>query len=452
MKSSILVFASNAFEHLKSTLLSAKPNEAAAVLLCTSYQPSEGALKVLVRQIVEIPDSAYEIKTNVELKIASAFLAKVIKQARSDGLSVFMTHTHPGTSWPKFSYIDDAGEKELIPALQGRIPDVLHGTLVLGETGFSARLYQPGSNTPEPIEKIVLNGPYVQFISQNDKAYLSEPMYDRNVRAFGSGQAILTNLTVSIVGLGGIGSLVAQQLAHLGVGNINLVDFDTLETTNLNRVVGSSPKNVGSSKVTVAESYLHTINDNLAIKSIDGSILKESVARQLLDSDFIFSCTDSHGSRFILNQLAYQYLIPVIDTGVRIDAENSKIKAMAGRVQMLASGLPCLMCGNLLDPEQVRRDFLSPAQRLADPYITGHSEPQPAIISINSTVASLAVTMFLSAIVGVPSAGRYLMYLITEGTVRRVGGQPNEKCVVCSHENAWAAGDNLKMSWQNESV
>jgi molybdopterin-synthase adenylyltransferase len=450
--SPILVFAGNEFEQLKNDLLSAKPTEAAAILLCTNYQTPDGLLKVLVRQVVQIPEEAYQIKKGDELRIDPVFLSKIIKTARADKLSVFMTHTHPYAIWPKFSYVDDAGEQELIPTLQSRIPDVVHGALVLGDVGFSARLYRPGSFVPESIEKIVLNGAYIQTLSKEDKEYVPEPMYDRNVRAFGAGQGVLNKLKVSIVGLGGIGSIVAQQLAHLGVGNLNLIDFDTLETTNLNRVVGSTPKDVGKPKVEVAECYIRSINDKINIKNTNGSILKEATARTLLDSDFVFSCTDSHGSRYILNQLAYQYLIPVIDTGVRIDAENSTIKAMAGRVQMLASGLPCLMCGNLLNPEQVRRDFLTTAQRQADPYIVGHSEPQPAIISINSTLASLAVTMFLSAAVGLPSAGRYLMYLIMDGNIRRIGGQPIDNCVVCSHENAWAAGDYLKVSWQNESV
>ena len=66
--------------------------------------------------------------------------------------------------------------------------------------------------------------------------------YERQVRAFGAqAQQRLGEMTVAVVGVGGVGSLVVQALAHLGVGRMYLVDPDTVSAGNLNRLVGGCP-------------------------------------------------------------------------------------------------------------------------------------------------------------------------------------------------------------------
>ena len=108
---------------------------------------------------------------------------------------------------------------------------------------------------------------------------------------------------------------------------------------------------------------------------------------------------------------------------------------------MLAPGLPCLVCQNLLDPERVRQDLMTPAQRAADPYIVGAEVPQPAVISLNGTVASLGVTMMLSALAGLPISSRHQIVLFHKGVVRSASSTPQPTCVVCSRKGALARGD-----------
>src|SRR5262249_14777387 len=153
--------------------------------------------------------------------------------------------------------------------------------------------------------------------------------------------------------------------------------------------------------VAVANEWASRINPNIIIATCQDSVLLTKVAKKLCDTDFVFCCTDSHGSRAVLNQLAYQYLIPMIDMGVVIAAPEQHITHIQGRVQMLAPALACLVCGNLLDAEQIRRDMLTDFERQADPYIPGHEEPAPATISLNSTASSIAVTMFLNSVLGI---------------------------------------------------
>jgi hypothetical protein len=73
----------------------------------------------------------------------------------------------------------------------------------------------------------------------------------------------------------------------------------------------------------------------------------------------------------VVNQAAYQFLVPVIDMGVSITVADGVVTHITGRVQMLAPGLPCLTCSNALNSEAIRREMLTPEQRAADPYIQG---------------------------------------------------------------------------------
>jgi molybdopterin/thiamine biosynthesis adenylyltransferase len=447
MKDVDLVGAVDHLGALAPRLLQAAPNEAAAILLCHAHKTPSKRHRVLVREILDVPQQFYFEQKPDRLSIDPVFLAHSFKRALNEESSVVLAHTHPFSRWPEFSPVDDYGEARLIPVVFGRIDKRPHGSLVLGEEGFSARLYsQP--DCVQSVDAMVTMG---RDFWRNTKNHPSGPVdkaHDRNVRAFGTGQQRVQRMRVGIVGLGGVGSLIMEQLAHLGVGTLTLIDFDTLEASNLNRVVGASLGDVGAAKVDVAERLVRRIDSSIKVQAWRESVLKESTARRLLDCDLVFCCTDSHGSRAVLNQLSYQYLIPVIDTGVRIDALAGRISSVVGRVQLLSPGLPCLTCSDLLDPEQIRRDFLSDAERKADPYITGHSEPQPAVVSINGVVASLAVTMFLSVVAGVPSPGRHLLYLVAESVVRRIGGEPAPNCIVCSARGAYARADDWQMIWQ----
>jgi molybdopterin/thiamine biosynthesis adenylyltransferase len=266
--------------------------------------------------------------------------------------------------------------------------------------------------------------------------------YDRQIRAFGSvGQEVLKSLRVVIVGLGGTGSVVLQELVHLGVRDFILLDPDTVEETNLNRLVGTVPSDIGKAKVEVAERWATQVNRKIHVSARKDSVLKAEVARALADADFLFCCTDSHGSRAVLNQFAYQYLVPAIDMGVVIATAKGRVTHVAGRAQMLAPGLACMACGNLLDAEQVRRDLMTDFDRQQDPYIVGRPEPAPAVISLNAAMASLAVTMFLNATVGIPGSARFLNYNAMTGTCRPVISMPHPSCVVCSPRGAIARAD-----------
>jgi len=393
----------------------------------------------LIVHRVRIPrEQDYAERRLASAQLRPEFLFDVAAAARRENCSLIFLHTHPrDAERPTFSKIDDAGETRLAHFLEQLMPGTLHGAIVMSPGGISARQLATKS------EATVFSVGRKLLVETGRSPAEPAGDFDRQVRAFGAeGQAAIANLRVGIVGLGGTGSLTAQQLTYLGVQDFALVDFDPVDRTSLNRLVGATPADVGVPKVKIAERGILTVNRVAKVRTIEGDVGDDQIARQLLDRDVIFGCTDSHASRAILGQIAYQYLIPLIDMGVSLSVRDGMLAKITGRIQLLAPGLPCFTCLELLDSEQIRRELLTPEQRAADRYIQGAQEPQPSVISLNSTVSSLAVSMFLGLVTEAPLEATFQRYDGLKGLVRPVAGSIDPHCYVCAHENGLARADS----------
>ena len=152
-------------------------------------------------------------------------------------------------------------------------------------------------------------------------------VYDRQVRAFGEhGQALIAGAKVAVVGAGGTGSPTAEQLLRLGVEDVVLIDPGHYEDSNVTRTYGTFHASAGrtsvaaepATKVELVAEHLRRINPAAAVRPLPSSVLLAEAVAALLDRDLIFLCTDEHWGRSIVNQVAYQYLIPVINLGMKI--------------------------------------------------------------------------------------------------------------------------------------
>src|SRR5882672_11585793 len=112
--------------------------------------------------------------------------------------------------------------------------------------------------------------------------------YDRSIRFFGEeGQQKLRNTRAAIVGVGGVGSHMAQQLALLGVGSIALTDPEELDETNRNRyVTARACDNVpGTPKVDIGERLIKEINPLVEVVKVQDSLVSNAGFRAVLRSD-----------------------------------------------------------------------------------------------------------------------------------------------------------------------
>lgn len=432
-----LRIAASDLRTMQTTLLSHDREQCAAMFV--TYSRTGGGHRLLVRKVA-FPTPADYLSSGLDHAVlAPTYVAAIAKEARLAKMGLVFVHTHPGSTPPQFSIVDDRGELDLADFLKRRGMGDLHAAMVLSKGGLRARLL----GQERELRVVSVGSRLTVEFDPNlgDQGYPME--FDRQVRALGqAGQKTLQQLRVAIVGLGGTGSIIAEQLVHLGVRDFLLIDPDHLEVTNLNRVVGATHKDVGLPKVEIAKRLLMHFTPQALVTALTANVVYASAARPLADVDLIFGCTDSHGSRSVLQQVAYQYLIPCIDIGSTIVAKDGKIEGIYGRVQLLGPDHPCLWCTNLLSSEEVRRDLMNEFERKADPYVQGAHEPAPAVISLNGTVVSLAVTMLLGLVSPAPIEARHLIYNARTSSLRAVRGVAQPDCFICSRSGAFGRGDS----------
>lgn len=124
--------------------------------------------------------------------------------------------------------------------------------------------------------------------------------HDRQIRAFGrDGQHRLRAATAAVVGAGGIGSLIVQGLAHLGIGRLIVVDPDVVETSNLNRLAGATPDDArdGTPKAEAAARTARRIDSRIPVQAMTESILDTDVWLSLRCADLVFGAVDARAGR-----------------------------------------------------------------------------------------------------------------------------------------------------------
>lgn len=425
-------------------LLDSQPLESAGVLFCRTIHNADG-LRLLAVEFRAYADTAYVVRDAHRITISPSAVNDMLNHARENSLSVIQVHSHPGVQDATFSDVDDAGEVEMIPAIFRRVPARMHGALVLGENTGKCRIYSTVDT--RAFARILVVGTKIERLDLVTE--YQDERFDRSSLAFGrSGQARLRDLRIAVVGLGGTGSLVAQQLSYLGIRNIVFIDSDIVEVTNLNRLAGASRCDVGSRKVDVAARSYSIVEPDALIRVRHGDILDERVARELFDRDLVLCCTDSQASRALLNILAYQTLLPVIDMGVEISAPEGIITGVSGRIQLVGPQMPCLHCCNVIDYNALRIELLTEDQRERDAYVVGTHVTQPAVISLNATVVSLAMTMLIAMTTNLPMTARMQTYFGLRGEVRSATANAKEDCWICSDSSiVFGKGETLKPMW-----
>jgi len=434
-----LVFPAPMQAELRAGLLSRRDVETVATVFARTSGDDEGRIRLLAAEVVWAEDDDYQKRSQIAATLKPVALARIAARARKSGMSLVLCHSHPfDEDVPTFSPTDDNGEREVASFLGARIPSALHAAVVVGSASLTARIL--GRAEPIRVAEIGLD---LVFASLPGETALDE-IHNRQILAFGeAGQRVIGSLRVGVVGAGGTGSVVIPQLAHAGVRDFVVVDPDVVERTNLNRLLNCGPADIGRPKVEVAERTIRLIAPDAEVLAMRGDVLDLKTSRVLTSCDLVFCCTDTPGSRLVLNRLAYQYFVPVIDMGSEIICDTGNVARIAGRVRLLSPGMGCLVCSNALDWLAVNRDLCGEAHRAAAVYGADKSVPQPAVVSLNSVSASLAVGMFLGIVTGLPMRARYQLYDAVRGIVRDAIPAREEKCVCC--QSHFGMGDSVPL-------
>ena len=383
--------------------------EVAGVLLVRPVEVENG-LRLLGYKINWVPESSYLVQAHDDLVVASSGFVPSLGEAERDGASAIWVHTHPGeVGIPMPSPKDRKVDSEICELFRIRSGSKYYGALIASpaESGmrFSGHIEEM-SNMPKAIDRLWIVGDRFRLLQSVDRVQgpMSEK-FDRNIRAFGPTiQKTLSELRIGVVGCGGTGSAVSEQLARLGARYFLLVDPDHLSESNLTRVYGSGQCDVGRAKVEVIADNLRRINSDVVVNTLKGMITKESNARRLSQCDIIFGCTDDNAGRLVLSRLSTYFLTPVIDCGVLLSSgDDGVLHGIHGRVTTLVPGQACLVCRGRIDLRRAATELLTPDERVRlehEGYAPVLGRTEPAVVTFTSLVGSSAVSELLERLIG----------------------------------------------------
>ena len=244
----------------------------------------------------------------------------------------------------------------------------------------------------------------------------------RTVSAWGKeAQRDLVRLRIGLVGSGSVGSLIGDSLARTGFEDIRLIDFDHVEEKNLDRLSYATRDDVGKLKVHVQASHLSKIAtaDPFRVEPISASVYEIEGFRAALDCDVLFSCVDRPWGRYVLNQIAYAHLIPVIDGGIAVCTNRfERLVSADWKTHIATNGRPCLQCLRQYDPGLVQTEREG---ALDDPaYISGLPKghflnARENVFAFSMACASAQVLQMLALVIaplGLSNPGAQLYHFV----------------------------------------
>ena len=414
---------------------------------------------ILLRKFIPADNSCLMKQAGAYVRPDLRFVYYVWKLAKESNSVLVDCHTHPFSgNYVGFSGIDDRSEYESFPKVVEYLGKGPHSSIVFGRNSLAARWYNPYKKRLEPITAIKIIGNTLEIIEltnnkenilkdRNHKEVLSE-IHNRQILIFGKqGQKALQGLKVGIVGVGGIGSEVFVKSVRHGVVNNVIIDPDKVETSNLNRLAGSTIEDAQKSrpKVEVLAKYAPKINPAAKVTAICSDIHHEGVEKELRSCDIFFGCTDNQSSRVTLNNFSIRYLIPYIDTGTGIKSDPNKgIKHAGGQVRVVIPGDGCLNCIDGLDLDIAQQEQLPEPERqiaIKRGYIAGANVHAPAVGSLNGPIANFAINEFIAYATGFRPLKKYVFYDFLKARTIGFDFQKNPRCFACNELGIFAAGD-----------
>lgn len=340
------------------------------------------------------------------------------------GMAYLAVHCHGGTTSVEFSDTDMQSHERGYPALLDLLGGPPVGALVFAEHAVAGDIWFP-DRTRSPLEVLVVPGTTIQELwpRRERPPAGADERYDRQARLFGDrGQRLLARQKVGVIGLGGAGSLIVEQLAHLGVGSLVLIDPDRIEATNLSRVVGSTPADVRARnspslparwlsrlgakpllKTAISRRLVARITNNaVGVKTVPLSVIEPAAADELLDCDFVFLAADSMQARLVFNAIVHQYLIPGVQMGTkaRVQASTGNLTELYVAHRPVIPGAGCLWCNNLIPPDRLQAEATAPDQLRRQRYVDDDEVAAPSVITLNAIAAALSVNGMLMSLTG----------------------------------------------------
>jgi molybdopterin/thiamine biosynthesis adenylyltransferase len=404
------------FSTLANRLLEASPDEAFALL----FGKREVVGRTRIIKIIEIRFARsidYESQSAGHVRLKREYIYDVLCDLteRLDVDTLIDVHTHPfAQDYVAFSGIDDADEKRFAVFLGESFPDILFASIVLSQTQYAARVWDftKGALSPSPAmvrTQTLREERHNSEAPPDSPSACSNELFARAELAVGAEliRTLASKERVTIVGLGGLGSVIAENLVHMGFSHLTLIDPDILELSNISRVAGAKHAQAISkdAKVVAVQQHLTSINPDASISALQKDINDPDIEEHIANSNWLIVATDNHSSRFRCQLLSLKYFVPLISAGVNITIQNDVITDVSGEVIIAKIGDNlCLHCLGRLNFSKIAyeshsdmaiRDLL-----VARGYVQGAHVKEPAVKTLNSIVGALAVDALLNQYTG----------------------------------------------------
>lgn len=377
--------------------------ESAALVLCARMEGRR--LKYLARDVILVPHDACAMRGPDSVSWPGRFVEEAIERAERDRLVIIAVHAHPGGS-AAFSDMDDTSDRLLMPALYQATGREGGSAMMVPSGAMRARVYEGGSSL-RTVDLITKPGDNLEFWWSDD---LEKFGTRKPPMAFtGEMTAWLNRLSACVIGISGTGSVVAEQLARLGFGEIILIDFDRLERRNLNRILNSTTADadVGMLKVEMFGTSIRRFRPDCNVVEVPTSISTRDAVLAASEADVLFSCVDTAEGRHIADRMSSFFSMPLFDVGVsiptRCDASGDKVIAeVYGRIDYVQPGGATLLDRGVYDAAALEAEYLAGAapavhgRRIAEGYLKGVDEQAPAVIALNMQASSGLVMEFLA--------------------------------------------------------
>lgn len=365
------------------------------------WYPSHGAKRTtaLLQRLVLPTKGDREVHGNASFE--PAFFERAIKEAARAGGGIAFMHSHPGPGWQPLSPDDYEAEGGHAGAAIAATGLPLLGLTIGNDGSWSARIWnrtQPKTYEPQwcASVRVVGKGLVPHFHPRLVGPYRLGPQLLRTVSFWGeASQARLARLRVGIVGLGSVGSIVAEALARTGLGWLSLLDYDRVKPHNLDRTHGATTMDAKSGALKVAVAA-RTATASATASAFEVQVVPLSVCepdgyRAALDCDLLFSCVDRPWARRVLNHIAYAHLIPVIDGGITVRMPKGRFKNANWSVRTVGPHRACLECVGAYDSGLVQSERDG---HLDDPH---YLEQLPADSPLKRNENIYALSMSLAA-------------------------------------------------------
>lgn len=378
--------------------------ERVGFLFTKSRKYEDGTVIIIASEYRPLNDENYIRDNSVGARIDSQSIREAMQIILNTGGGCFHVHLHSHTGMPGPSSTDKKGLPGIAESFANIAPNQANGFLILSKDSFYASVKCNRQSSLTASDKFSVIGYPMHFVLNPKTSKRKSAVFDRQSFLGANSRTLFENIRVGIIGYGGGGSHVGQQLAHLGIQKVTVFDDDNVEDTNLNRMVGAFYKDIKSAlpKADIAARVIKSILPTSELICVKGKW--QDNAEYLQQCDVVIGCVDTYLGRQELEAECRRYLIPYIDIGMDVfKVEDGHY--MSGQILLSMPGMPCMNCMGFLTDDKLAKE--------AAKY--GNVGGRPQVVWSNGVLASTAVGIFVDLATGWSNVKDKIVYLSYDG-------------------------------------